>query len=197
MGSFYFGFYNCFTAPRGPWSGSLTQTTHLQAAAPWGWSGEGHQSQEGMRRKAHKAGWKQLSSGGLFWFNCFCSFSLALCTELEVWHFKVSFYRNKCQERWVILISLKIDPDCQRNQNFVLKFSWQESKSLPTLWVVQLLQVIPESEGCMELKRLKIGSRENSEFGPYLTGTWHLGNVLYWEREKGFDYFRWVPRQAS
>lgn len=145
--------------------------THLQDMVLWGWSGEAHQSQKRRGGRADKAGWKQVSSGVLFRFNCFCSFSLALCTELEVWPFKVSLYRNKCQERWVILISLKINPGCQRNQNFVLKFSLQESKSLPTLWVVQLLEVIPEFEGSTGLQRLKIGSRKSLGVGLYLTGT--------------------------
>lgn len=105
---------------------------HLQDVALWGVARERISILEGKGGRTDKGGWKEPSSGVLFGFNCFCSFSLALCTELEVWHFKVSFYRNKCQERWVISISLKINPSCQRNQNFALKLSRRESRSLPT-----------------------------------------------------------------
>lgn len=88
-------------------------------------------------------------------FNCFCSFSLTLCTELEVWHFKVSFYRNKCQERWVILISLKIEPGCQGNQNFALQPSQRESKSLPNQGCAAVWGD-PGCEGSVGLERLKM-----------------------------------------
>lgn len=168
----HFYFYLCKCSP-GLWD-PLLGHSHKHKPAGCGSVGSVRRSRsisEEKAGRADKAGWKQLSSGVLFRFICFCSFSLALCTELEVWHFQVSFYRNKCQERWVILISLKINPGCQRNQNFVLKFSLQESKSLPTLWVVQLLAVIPEFEGSMGLEKLKIDSRKSLGFGLSLTGT--------------------------
>lgn len=116
------------------------QITHTQTPAGWGSVGGGQKRHINLRMwkggRTDKAGWKQLSSGVVFRFNCFYSFPLALCAELEMWYFKVSFYRNKCQDRWVILISLKINSGCQRNQNFAFTLSQQENKSLPThgLW---------------------------------------------------------------
>lgn len=158
----------CILAPRGSWSGH----SHKPTPAGYGCVGvvrRGAQISEGKGREGREGRMKAPSGDILHGFNCFCSFTLALCTELEVWHFKVSFYRNKCQERWVILISLKINQGCQRNQNFVLKFSRQESKSLPTLWVCAAAWGNPASEGSMGPQRLEIGSRENLGFGLYLT----------------------------
>lgn len=139
------------------------------------WKGEGG--------KTHKLGWKELSSAVFFTFNCFCTFSLTLCAELEVWHFKVSFYRNKCQERWVILISLKINPGCQRNKNFALKLSqWEARFFLPVGWAAA--RGSPKTWG-----QYGAGQAENKkqkELGIWVLFKWKWpsGNALYWEGEK-------------
>lgn len=134
---------------------------HLQDVALWGVAREGISTLEGKGGRTDKARWKESSSRVLFGFNCFCSFSLALCTELEVWHFKVSFYRNKCQKRWVIPISLKINPSCQRNQNFALKLSLQESRSLLTREQCSCLRWSQD----MGLARRKIQSKRIGALG--------------------------------
>lgn len=133
---------------------------------------ERRRCQKGRGGRAHKAGWKPLSGDVLLGFNCFCSFTLALCTELEVWHFKGSFYRNKCQERWVILISLKIHQGCQRNQNFVLKFSLQESRSLPTLWAWAAAWGNPGIRG--QRGAARVGNRKQRELGIWSLFNWNV-----------------------
>lgn len=131
--SSHFVLCNWPPAPRLLLSGH-SHNKHLQDVALSGIVRRGISiSGKGKGVRKDNAEWKELSSGVLFGFNCFCSFTLALSTKLEVWHFKVSFYRNKCQERWVILISLKINPGCQRNQNFALELSQRESKRRPAV----------------------------------------------------------------
>lgn len=82
------------------------QVTHTQTPAGCGSVGGGQKRHINLRMwkggRTDKAGWKEFSRGVFFRFKCFYGFTLALCAELEMWYFKVSFYRNKCQERWVI-----------------------------------------------------------------------------------------------